>query len=115
MNSTIEDYEHLSSLTTQMRISAAQGKWDQLVALEAQCKERIAVMQQDVADAPDSDAYEATRKRKAELIRKILSDDAEIRNYTMPWMAQLQLSIHGSWQESRLHKTYPSEAWKPTK
>jgi len=102
MASTIEDYEYLFSLTTQMRISAAQGKWDQLIALEAQCKERISTMQQHVEAPVD----EGTRKRKAELIRKILSDDAEIRNYTMPWMAQLQLSIQGSWQEGRLQKTY---------
>ena len=92
MHSNIDDYEYLSSLTTQMRIAAAQGEWEQLGNLESLCSERIAVMQQRAANTLID---ESMRKHKAELIRKILSDDAEIRNYTMPWMAQLQLSIKG--------------------
>lgn len=92
MHAKIEDYEYLSSLTTQMRIAAAQGKWEQLGNLEGLCRERIAVMQQRATDTPMD---ESVRKHKVALIRKILADDAEIRNYTMPWMAQLQLRIKG--------------------
>jgi flagellar protein FliT len=91
MHSKIEDYEYLSSLTTQMRIAAAQGAWEQLSHLEGLCSERIAVMQHNVNTLID----ESMRKHKAELMRKILADDAEIRNYTMPWMAQLQASSKG--------------------
>ncbi|MEQ1813913.1 MAG: flagellar protein FliT [Candidatus Nitrotoga sp.] len=92
MHSNIEDYEYLSLLTSQMRIAAAQGKWEQLSKLEGLCGERIAAMQQRAANTPIG---ESTRNHKAALIRKILSDDAEIRNYTMPWIARLQLSIKG--------------------
>src|SRR5665647_769592 len=106
MNPVIENYEFLSSITAQMRVAATHGLWDQLVELEEQCSRHIEVMKtQDVCIPPN----ESTRLRKLELIRKILADDAEIRNHTEPWMAQLQRIMHSAGQERRLQQTYSSE------
>jgi flagellar protein FliT len=106
MNSVIENYEFLSSITARMRMAATHGEWDQLVELEKQCSQHVEVMKiQDTGILPD----ESTRLRKVELIRKILADDAEIRNHTEPWMAQLQRIMHSSGQERRLQQTYSGD------
>lgn len=106
MDPVIKDYEFLSSITAQMRVAATLGQWTQLVELEKQCSQHVEIMKtQDVFISPD----ENTRLRKVELIRKILEDDAEIRNHTEPWVAQLQRIMHSTGQERRLQHTYSSE------
>lgn len=105
MNPVIENYEVLSSLTAQMREAAAHGEWDHLVELEKQCSQRVASMKAQDASAP---LDESTRLRKVALIRKILADDAEIRNQTEPWMAQMQRVMQSARQEHRLLETYSS-------
>lgn len=107
MHPVIENYEHLSALTAQMREAAVQGEWDHLVALEEQCRQRVASMKEQDAAVP---LDESTRLRKVALIRKILADDAEIRNKTEPWMAQLQRIMQSARQESRLLDAYSSGA-----
>ncbi len=103
MNPVIENYEFLSTLTGQMCAAAAQGEWDHLVKLEGQCSQRVASMKaQDAATPID----ESTRLRKVALIRKILADDKDIRNYTEPQLARLQHLIQGTRQERRLLETY---------
>ena len=103
MNPVIENYEFLSSLTGQMCAAATQGEWDRLVELEKQCSQRLASMKaQDAATPID----ENTRLRKVALIRKILADDKDIRNYIEPQMSQLQHLMQGAKQEHRLLETY---------
>jgi flagellar protein FliT len=106
MNPVIENYEFLSTITAQMRVAAAHGQWDQLVELEKQCSEHVEIMKtQEVGLSPN----ECARLRRVELIRKILADDAEIRNHTEPWVGQLQRIMHSTGQERRLQQTYSSE------
>lgn len=106
MNPVIENYEFLSSITGQMRMAAMQGEWGHLVELEKQCSQRVETMKiQDAATSLD----EGTRLRKVALIRKILADDAEIRNHTEPRMAQLQRIMKSVGQERRLQQAYSVE------
>lgn len=102
MNSVIENYQHLSSITTQMRSAAMQGDWDQLVELEQQCSRHVESMKQ--LDLSPID--ESIRLQKVALITKILADDAAIRDQTLPWMAKLQNLIQSSRSEQRLHQAY---------
>ena len=107
MHPVIENYERLSSLTGQMRAAAVQGEWDRLIELEQQCGRHVESMKAlDARAALD----ERTRLRKVELIRKILADDAEVRNRTEPWMAQLQRIMQSARQEGRLLEAYSSGA-----
>jgi flagellar protein FliT len=97
------NYESLSAITSQMRDAAVHGKWDQLIDLEQQCSRHVATIKPlDAAAKLD----EPTRQRKILLIRKILADDAEIRNRTETWMGQLQSIMQSNHQEQRLQKTY---------
>ena len=101
----ILNYESLSAITTQMRDAAIQGRWDQLIGLEQQCSRQVEIMKPvDATTTLD----EPARQRKIQLIKKILSDDAEIRNRTEAWMGQLQRIIQSNRQEQRLHQAYGS-------
>lgn len=106
MNPLVDDYEALSTLMGRMRIAASQAQWDELVALEKQCSQRIQSMQEHEAAPPLS---ETARLQKIALIRKILADDAEIRSHTQPWMGELQRIIGSASQERRLLQTYSSQ------
>jgi flagellar protein FliT len=103
MNAVIENYEFISAITTQMREAAVLNQWDQLVELEKQCSQRVAAMK-EVDQNTSLD--ETSRLKKVALIRKILADDAEIRNQTEPWMAQLQRIMQSAQKEQRLLEAY---------
>lgn len=106
MNPVIENYDLLSSIMGQMRVAATQGEWDRLVELEDQCSKHVEIMK---ARDATTQIDESTRLRKVALIRKILADDADIRNHVEPWMAQLQRIIKNVGQERRLQKAYSTE------
>jgi len=99
----ITNYESLSAITSKMREAAVHGEWDQLIGLEQQCSRQVATMKPvDAVTTLD----EPARQRKIQLIKKILADDAEIRNRTETWMGQLQRIIQSNRQEQRLHQAY---------
>jgi flagellar protein FliT len=102
MNSVLENYRHLSSITAQMRNAAMHEDWEQLVELEQQCSRHVESMKQlDLAPIDES-----IRLQKVALINKILADDAAIRDQTLPWMAKLQNMMQSSRSEQRLHQAY---------
>lgn len=99
----IANYESLSNLTGQMRNAAMNNEWDNLLDLEQQCSQHVAYMKH--VDTPAT-LDEPARQRKIQLIKKILSDDAEIRSRTETWMKQLHNIMHSNRQEHRLHQAY---------
>lgn len=102
MSLVIENYEFLSGMTEKMRVAATLGEWDQLVELEQQCSQHVTLMkQQDLAPTDES-----VRLQKVALIKKILADDAAIRDQTQPWMAQLQRNMQSSRSEQRVQQAY---------
>ena len=104
MNPVIENYQFLSVITGKMREAAALGAWDQLVELEQQCSRHVASMNpQDLAPVEES-----IRLQKVALIKKILADDAAIRDQTLPWMAQMQRNMQSSRSELRVQQAYSS-------
>lgn len=104
MRTVLENYQHLSKLTSQMRTAATGEDWDQLVELEQQCSTHVESMRQlDLAPVDES-----IRLEKVALIHKILADDAAIREQTLPWMAQLQRIMQSSRSEKKLQQAYTS-------
>lgn len=99
----ITNYELLSLLTAQMRDAAMHGEWKQLVQLEQQCSRHVVTMKAANAEA---ELDEPARQRKIQLIKKILVDDAAIRNRTEKWMGQLQRIMQSNRHEQRLQQTY---------
>ena len=106
MSLVLEKYEFLADITAKMHAAAVQGEWDLFVELEEQSSAQVAELK--ILDLKPID--EATRLRKVTLIKKILADDAEIRNKLDPWMDQLQRIMNSARSEDRLQKAYTAGA-----
>ena len=104
MSLLLEDYQRLSGITGQMREAAAGGEWDRLIALEKECSRKVEEIKPHdcVPSNPDE------RAQKVALLKKILADDADIRNRTESWMEQLQRIMQSARSEQRLQQTYLS-------
>lgn len=98
-------YEEGSRLTRQMLLAAREGDWDQLVAYEKDCAARFVHLFAGEGNQPRDADFQ---RRKAELIRGMLDDDAQIRLLVEPWLARLSGLIGSTRQQSRLHQTYGS-------
>ncbi len=90
-------------LTGQMLDAAGNGDWDQLVVLESACAARVKVLQ---ADVPSEPLTGAVRDKKVKILQQLLEHDRQIRNLTMPWMAQLSALINSTGAERRLASAY---------
>jgi len=96
-------YAAMAELTEGMLAAAAAGDWDQLVVLEQQCSAHVRTLQ---AKEPQQPMQGEQRERKVDLIRRMLNADRQIRDLTMPWMAQLSALINNTGAERRLANAY---------
>ena len=104
---TITLYEKMSTLAAQMAQAAAACDWDRLVLLEKEC----AGLASRLEAAGQTTPLAATeRSRKAELIRQILADDAEVRRHTEPWMEHVREFLGGSARERTVRRAYGANA-----
>jgi flagellar protein FliT len=102
MSLLIEDYEQISGITSQMREAAAGCEWDRLISLEKECCRKVeAIKPHDCVPTNP-----AERAQKLALLKKILADDADIRNRTESWMEQMQRIMQSTRSEQRLQQTY---------
>lgn len=102
----LETYETIALITGQMLDAARSGNWENLVALEQDCRRHVekltALETMPHLTGPDLE-------HKIELIHKVLADDAEIRKLTEPWMAKLQQFLGSTAQERKLQQAYAAE------
>ncbi len=96
-------YAAMAALSHKMVAAAAAADWDGLEALEAQVAEQVAALRGNEARVV-LDAGE--RQQKLDLIKQILDDDRQVRDLTMPWMAQLSKLINNTGTERRLAAAY---------
>lgn len=99
----IATYETLSKLTGDMLLAAKQGEWDRLTELERHCR---VPLNQLISHAAAVKLNDSERQRKLEVIRKILADDAQIRELTEPRLTKLLSLLRGSDTARKLAKTY---------
>jgi flagellar protein FliT len=106
---TIQDvlsvYAAMADLTEQMVQAAKRSDWDALVLLEQRCAAHVQTLREQEPQEPMSGAE---RERKIELIRQMLNADRQIRDLTMPWMAQLSKLINATGTERRIVSAYGS-------
>jgi flagellar protein FliT len=109
MNMTSEEmirtYEHILSVTAQMLDAARAADWDLLLKREQECRQLVQGLMTTRSDN-EFVLEPQVRKRKVEIIRKVLADDAEIRNLTEPCMQRLQHLLTSVGHERRLHAAY---------
>jgi flagellar protein FliT len=98
-------YAAMADLTEQMVQAATRSDWDALALLEQRCAAHVQVLREQ---EPQQPMRGADRERKIELIRQMLNADRQIRDLTMPWMAQLSKLINSSGTERRVVNAYGS-------
>lgn len=112
MNSTetLAAYRSISSITGEMVESARAGEWDRLTVLERHCAALVAQFGAGQPVRLTSRLTSDELRQKAELIHKILADDAEIRRHAEPWMERVQTLLGNAGMERRLRRAYDSDA-----
>lgn len=84
----LEYYEDIARASRSMLRAARSGDWDEVVRLEDRCKALISTLK-----AAPSGALlfkPSDQRRRMQLLRSILSDDAEIRGRSDPWIKELE-------------------------
>ena len=99
----LNTYDRLSSTTACMLSAAQRGDWERLVDLEKNCADLVAELSSLETEAA---LPAGLRARKHALLRKVLADDAAIRNITEPWVQQLGSMLDANRREQRLLKAY---------
>ncbi len=99
----LDTYERICETTGRMREAAHAAEWDRLLELERTLPElfaRVKALDDEIiADGP-------FRTRKAELIRRVLDNDAAIRSCIEPRLAELQLLLGNAGRERVLTDAY---------
>ena len=105
----ISTYETILSVTAKMLDAARAADWEGLVSREQECRELVENLMKARGES-DIVLEPTVHKRKVEIIRKVLADDAEIRNLTEPWMQKLQSLLTSVKHERKLHAAYGAGA-----
>ena len=125
-------YERIARVTRQMLAAAQAGQWDRLTTLERDCSTLFAPLVEHDRQPPAGADYSrdtsiskqelprtgrgeinAARdyvRRKAELIRGILADDAQIRLLVEPQLDNLSALLGSTRQKQRLVRAYESDS-----
>jgi flagellar protein FliT len=104
----IDSFMSISILTGKMVNAAETGDWDGLAMLEQNCRaqvEELKLMKEGTLMQP------ASKKEKVEVIKKILADDARIRELTEPWMKNLHSILVANHKGKLVEKTYKQDDW----
>ena len=79
-------YEEIAELSARMLAAARSGDWGELKIMQGEYRELVDGLRE--VDA-GSELDDSARARKLELVRRILADDAAIRDLSAPSLARL--------------------------
>lgn len=99
----LQTYESISLLSTQMLEAARRSDWGRLTSLERDCSHLVDQLRRTEGGLAADDAR---RARKVEIIKKVLAEDAAIRDLVEPWMAELQALIGSTGRRRQLQQAY---------
>jgi flagellar protein FliT len=99
----LDAYESLCAVTARMRQAAQASDWDALIALEGQCASIFSRLTYIEDSAARSEGYQ---RRKAELICRVLDDDAQIRERTRKRLTEMWQIADGNDSVRRLESAY---------
>lgn len=105
MNSaqTLMTYDAILAITGKMLAAAQNNKWDQLILLEQECRKLTEML---IKHDPEPILDKELLQKKVKIINQILSDDAQIRAITEPWMIKLQDMLSTSGHTRSLQQAY---------
>lgn len=88
----LQYYEAIEQASEQMLEAARGGNWDQVVKLEGACALLISQLKQAAAT---QDLGTEERQLKSRIMKRILVNDAEVRNLAEPWLEDLDRLLAG--------------------
>lgn len=89
----LQYYEAIERASEDMLQAARDGDWDRVVKLEGACAVLISQLKHAAAKR-ELDPEEA--RLKSRIMRRILQNDAQIRNLAEPWLEDLDRLLAGS-------------------
>lgn len=104
--STLNLYESMSGLSAQMADAARENDWDRLTTLEHQVTDLREQMVRQDPQEPSASLSETERRRKIELIKRMLADDREVRRHTDPWMDSVRQMLGGNVRGRAMRNAY---------
>jgi flagellar protein FliT len=102
-NLILDCYDGIGAASGRMLTAAMANDWDALVNAESECAAIISRLQALGESKPLS---ENGARRKMQVIRKVLAEDAKIRDHTQPWMRSMEAILCGKVSERRVQNTY---------
>jgi len=103
MTRNIAQYEAVAAASAEMLEAAQRQDWDALVSAERRCAGIITLLK---AGGGETTLDERARERRAEIIRRVLADDAEIRRLLDPRMRELERLLTGAATRHRVNNAY---------
>ena len=88
----LQYYEAIEQASEQMLEAARAGDWDQVVKLEGACTLLISQLKRS---AETQALGQEERQLKGRIMKRILVNDAEIRNLAEPWLEDLDRMMAG--------------------
>ena len=89
----IDCYEAIAVATRRMLDAARAADWPAFAAGERECRTWIEHIER--LGNPDALLDAAARRRRMELLRSVLRDDAALREVLSPWLGQVDRCMHG--------------------
>jgi flagellar protein FliT len=102
----IDSYQSISNLTGEMVNAASEGNWDGLTELEQTCRAKVDQLR-NLKEGLMMNSSD--KKQKVEVIKKILADDARIRELTEPWMNSLHSILSANYKGKLVTKAYKQD------
>ncbi|SET50321.1 flagellar protein FliT [Nitrosomonas marina] len=103
----IKLYEDIKTITNKMVTAAENGKWDELIQLERQCRR---LTDELIHNESQISLSHELQQKKIRIIHQVLNDDAQIRSITEPWMEKLQDMLHTNKRKRHLQQAYESSS-----
>lgn len=99
----ISTYDAILATTGKMLTAAQNSEWDQLTALEQECRQLTdRLRNNDTEPLLDKEL----QQEKVKIIHQILDNDAQIRAIIEPWMEKLQDMLNINRRTLNLQQTY---------
>ena len=102
-NDGMGTYEDLAIKSAAMVDAARRSDWNSVISIEQECSVLIGELKTQVETTPPNPE---SRHRKAQIIRRMLIEDAEIRDLAQPQLASLASLISLTNTRRRVENAY---------
>ncbi len=99
----VERYRRMADASSRMLTAARDDDWDRVCLIEKDCAGIVAELS-TIGDLSPSDPE--LRQQKIALMRRVLADDAAIRQLSEPWMAKLDAMMRNAGNVGRVQRAY---------